>query len=122
MSVPDYLKFEEGNQITKTFVGEVFQTFDLFGYFEKFHVRSNGTLWFTPTQLVPSQQMQRDDAAPELVKVEMRPVQILLNDDIILIGDDCTLIAEFVVGVLASVTYYQRSEKTVPTAALVRYT
>lgn len=105
MSVPDYLQFEEGNPIFEQFVGEYFQTLDLFGYFEKFRVRSDGTLWFTPTKIVPSAKMQWDVAAPELVKVEMRPVQILLNDEIILAGDDCRLTAKFVDGVLTSVKH-----------------
>lgn len=112
MSVSDYLQFEEGNPISDQFLGEYFQTLDLFGHFEKFRVRSDGTLWFTPTKIVPSTKMQPDVAAPELVKIEMPPVQVLLNDDIILTGDDCILIAKFVIGVLASVTHCQRLGKT----------
>lgn len=114
MSVPDYLKFEEGNPITEQFVGEYFQTLDLFGYFEKFRVHTDGTLWFTPTKIVPSTKMQPDVAAPELVKIEMPPVQVLLKDDIILTGDDCELIVTFANGVLASVTRFRGDDKTEP--------
>lgn len=58
MAVPDFLRFEKGNPISAAFTGEWFETTGLFGYFEKYNVHRNGTIWLTPTEMVPTGRMQ----------------------------------------------------------------
>ncbi len=82
MAAPDYIIFEHGNPETDAYVGSWFETFDLFGYFEQFQVRADGTVWLTPANLVPSLHSRNDMDAPELVKVERPPVQLLVGHEI----------------------------------------
>ena len=105
MGVPDYLKFEKGNPQTDYLADEWFQTTDLFGYFEKYRVRPDGTLWLTPTKMVPSGRKQKDVDAHELVKVDCPEVQILLNSEVTLCNESEHLIARFTDGKIISIKY-----------------
>lgn len=109
MAVPDYLQFEEGNPISAAFTGEWFETTGLFGYFEKYRVRADGTLWLTPTQLTPSGKMQKDVDAPELVKVDRPEVQILLRSQVYLTGDKFELVVTFREGKVESIRELKRT-------------
>ena len=103
MAVPDYIRFKNGNLMTEPFAGEWFQTTDLFGYFEKYQVHSDGTLWLTPTKVVPSERMQKKIDAPELKKIDLPEVQILFQGDIVLTGDTNSLVVGFCKGRLSSI-------------------
>ena len=100
MAVPDYLYFELGNSISETYSGEWFQTDGLFGYFEKYCVNADGTIWLTPTQLAPTGRKQVGIDAPELAKIDRPPVRIMLDCDIELRGEQKHIIASFSDGVL----------------------
>lgn len=95
MSVPDYLRFEKGNSISARYVGEWFEATGLFGYFEKYHVQAEGTIWLTPTHLAPTGRMQPGIDAEELAKVDRKPVRIILDDEITLKGEHGLFIAQF---------------------------
>ncbi len=82
MAAPDYLIFEQGNPLTNSYVGSWFETFDLLGYFEQLRVRADGTVWLTPTNIVPSKHLRNDMDAPELIKVTRPPVQLLIQHQI----------------------------------------
>jgi len=110
MAVPDYLRFDHGNSFAKSYTDEWFQTFDLFGYFEKYHVRADGTLWLTPTKVVPSNRLQVNINAPELEKVELKAVQILLHSDVTLTSDSRMLLASFRHGQLVWLRSSEESE------------
>ena len=100
MAVPDYLYFELSNSISETYSGEWYQTDGLFGYFEKYRVHADGTIWLTPTQLAPTGRMQVGINAPELAKIDRPPVRIMLDSEIELIGEQQLLIASFPDGIL----------------------
>ncbi len=104
MAVPDYLYFEFGNSISESYSGEWYQTDGLFGYFEKYRVHADGTIWLTPTQLAPTGRMQIGIDAPELAKIDRPPVRIMLDSEIELIGEQHHLIASFADGVLRWLT------------------
>lgn len=103
MSIPDYLRFEDGNPVSATLVGEWFETTGLFGYFEKYNVHADGTIWFTPTQMAPTGRMQPGIEAEELAKVDRKPVRIILDEEITLLGETGAFLAQFVDGILRSI-------------------
>lgn len=102
MSVPDYVRFEPGNPMTDHLTGEWFQTTDLFGYFEKYRIKSDGTIWLTPSRLIPSDEEKIGFDAPELVKIDLPEVQILLRSTIRLKSDVAEAVATFRDGLLES--------------------
>ncbi len=111
MAAPDYLIFEPGNPLTETYCDEWYQTLDLFGYFEQFRVRQDGTLWITPTQLVPSEQERNVMNAPELVKIQLPPVQILVGHKLTAVSEKLQLEIVFKHGVITEILASTRAQK-----------
>lgn len=107
MAIPDYVRFDHGHPLTEKYAGEWFESFDLFGYFERFAIQTDGTVWLTPTQVIPSEQLQADLGAPELIKIKLAPVRILLSKPITIVGETCTMTIEFSNGVLTKITACQ---------------